>query len=148
MSKVVLDQSQKVAAFVASIMPYPGYERGFDTVAAIGVEEAGNLIGGTVFHDWNPEAGIIEMSSAAVSPKWLSREMVNSIFTYVFDVVKVRIVVMRVAESNKRMVDIGRRFGFDEYLIPQLAGENDGLFIFTLSHQQWLESPFNRRKAA
>lgn len=146
--KVVLDRSAEVAEFVASIMPYPGYERGFDTVSAIGVEDDGELIGGTVFTDWSPENGTIEMSSAATSPKWLTREMVNSIFTYVFDVVKARVVVHRVAESNTRMININRRFGFNEYFIPELTADGEGLFIYTMTNSQWMQNPFNRRKNA
>ena len=145
---IVLDRSAEVAEFVASIMPYPGYERGFDTVSAIGVEDDGELIGGTVFTDWSPENGTIEMSSASTSPRWLCREMIDAIFTYVFDVVKVRIVIMRVSELNERMVKIARNFGFNEYLLPELAGEGVGLFVFTLSKDQWATSQFNRRKAA
>lgn len=146
MIEIVLDRSEEVAQWVASIMPYPGYERGFDTVAAIGCMENGRLIGGAVFHDWNPEARVIEFSGASISPRWLPMKMLNAVFTYIFDVVQCQACVMRVAEGNTRMRSIAERFGFDGFLIPRLAGPSEGLVIYTLTVEQWRASRFNRRR--
>ena len=144
--RIVFDQSEAVAKWVAAHMRSAGYELGFGNCAAIGVEDDGQLIGGTVFHDWNPAANVIEMSSAATSPRWLCREMIAAIFGYVFNGVMCQCVVMRVHEDNAGMVDIARRFGFDEFFIPRLGGLDKGLFVFTLTREQWEASRFNRRK--
>lgn len=127
--------SEAVAAWVAANIP--GCERGFDRPVAIGVVENERLIGGTVFHNYQPEAGVIEMSSAGTDPRWLSRKMLKAIFGYVFDQIGSQLVVMRISENNARMLRIAERFGFDAYRIPRLRGANEAEFICTLTVEAW-----------
>ena len=134
--------NEAVAAWVAAHIP--GCERGFDRPVSIGVIEGERLIGGTVFHNWNPEAGVIEMSSAGTSPRWLGRKMLKAIFGYVFDQIDCQIVVMRVSERNSRMIEIAKRFGFKGYLIPRLRGRDEAEWIFTLTDDQWRQHPLAR----
>ena len=134
--------NEAVAAWVATHIP--GCERGFDKPVSIGVLEGERLIGGTVFHNWNPEAGVIEMSSAGTSPRWLSRKMLKAIFGYVFDQIGCQLVVMRVSERNIRMIDIAERFGFDGHLIPRLRGRDEAEWLFTLTDDRWRQHPLAR----
>lgn len=134
--------NEAVAAWVAAHIP--GCERGFDKPVAIGVVEDERLIGGTVFHNYQPEAGVIEMSSAGTSPRWLSRTMLKAIFGYVFDQIGCQLVVMRVSERNGRMVKIAEKFGFDGHLIPRLRGRDEAEWIFTLTDDQWRQHPVAR----
>lgn len=127
--------NETVAAWVAAHIP--GCERGFDRPVAIGVVESERLIGGTVFHNYQPEAGVIEMSSAGTDPRWLSRKMLKAIFGYVFEQIGSQMVVMRISERNARMIGIARKFGFDGYLIPRLRGRDEAEWIFTLTDEQW-----------
>jgi RimJ/RimL family protein N-acetyltransferase len=134
--------NEAVAAWVAANIP--GCERGFDKPVAIGVVENERLIGGTVFHNYNPEAGVIEMSSAGTSPRWLSRPMFKAIFGYVFDQIGCQLVVMRVSERNSRMIKIAEKFGFAGQLIPRLRGRDEAEWIFTLTDEQWRQHPLAR----
>ena len=134
--------NEAVAAWVAAHIP--GCERGFDRPVSIGVLEGERLIGGTVFHNWNPEAGVIEMSSAGTSPRWLSRKMLKAIFGYVFDQIGCQLVVMRVSERNIRMIEIAERFGFKGHLIPRLRGRDEAEWLFTLTDDQWRQHPLAR----
>ena len=134
--------NETVAAWVAAHIP--GCERGFDKPVAIGVLDGERLIGGTAFHNWNPEAGVIEMSSAGTSARWLIRPMLKAIFGYVFDQLACQLVVMRVSERNERMIGIARKFGFDGYLIPRLRGRDEAEWLFTLTDEQWRRHPLAR----
>lgn len=134
--------SEAVAAWVAANIP--GCERGFDRPVAIGVVENERLIGGTVFHNYQPEAGVIEMSSAGTDPRWLSRKMLKAIFGYVFDQIGSQMVVMRVSERNARMVGIAQRFGFTGYLIPRLRGRDENEWLFTLTDDAWRSHKLKR----
>lgn len=134
--------NEAVAAWVAAHIP--GCERGFDRAVSIGVVENERLIGGTCFHNYQPEAGVIEMSSAGISARWLSRKMLKAIFGYVFDQLACQLVVMRVSERNERMVGIARKFGFDGHLIPRLRGRDEAEWIFTLTDDQWRQHPLAR----
>lgn len=134
--------SATVAKWVAEHIP--GCERGFDGQGAIGVIENGRLIGGTVFHNWSPESGVVEMSSAATSPRWLCRPMLKAIFGYVFDQLGCQLVVMRVSERNTRMIRIAEKFGFTGYLIPRLRGRDEAEWVFTLTEEKWRQHPLAR----
>lgn len=133
-----------VSAWVASHIP--GCNRGFERATAIGVAKDGQLIGGTVFHNWSPEAGVIEMSSASTSPHWLTKDMLRAIFGYVFDQLECQLVVMRVSERNTRMVRIAEKFGFDGVLIPRLRGRDENEFIFTLTEEKWRQHPLAKHQ--
>lgn len=131
-----------VADFVAR--HFPGGERGFGPCRAIGFVLNGKLIGGTVYHRWDPEAGVIEMSTATTTPRWLSPKVLHAIFAYPFEVAGVQMVVLQVSDKNDRMKSIAKRFGFDEHRIPRLKGRNEDGLIYTLTDDQWRATKFER----
>jgi len=138
---LITGQDDTLAAWVASQAKLSGFEK----YTAIGSADShGNLLGATVFTNYHPEAGVIEMSSAAVSPKWLSREMINAIFTYPFDQLGCQMVVLRVSPHNSRMLNIGQKFGFNFYTIPRLRGRNEDEVILTFTAEQWRDCPYRR----
>ena len=145
MIELVEDVGGVVSAFVGRLIP--GGERGFDKASAIGYVRDGQIVGGTVFHNYDPEAGIIEMTTAATSPHWLTPKTLHAIFAIPFNQWGCQMVVLRVAEDNTRMRHIARRFGFNEYVIPRLAGRGKATVIYTLTDDQWRNSPFEKRHA-
>lgn len=140
---VVFGQDRLVGEWVAAQLGYSGFDGNF--LGAVGVAEAGSLIGGTVFHNHYAKEGVVEMTSASSNPRWLSRRMIRAIFTYAFDLLECQMVVLRVSETNTDMVNIADRFGFRGYLIPRLRGKNEAEWIFTLTDDQWRDSPFRRK---
>ena len=143
LSNVVFGQDKTVGEWVAAQLGQTGFAGYF--MCAIGVVENGSLLGGTAFHNYYPKEGVIEMTSASIDPRWLSRDMLKAIFTYVFDFLRCQMVVMRVGETNTRMLNIARRFEFDLYTIPRLRGKNEGEVVCTLTDDQWRSSRFNRK---
>lgn len=143
MVEIVEDVDGIVTRFVGALIP--GGERGFDGSSAIGYILDGELIGGTVFHNYDPEAGVVELTTAATNPRWLTRATMHAIFAIPFDQWGCQLVVLRVAEDNDRMVRIARRYGFDGVLIPRLAGRDQGAWIFTLTDDAWRQTKFERR---
>lgn len=104
----------------------------------------GSILGATVFHGYYPETGVVELTSASDSPRWMDRKMINAVFGYAFDHLKCQLVVIRVSEINARMVNIARGLGFQGYLIPRLRGKNEAEWVFTLTDDDWLKSRFRR----
>lgn len=141
---MVEDVGGVVSAFVGKLIP--GGERGFDAASAIGFVDNGELIGGTVFHDYNPEAGVVELTTAATSARWLTPTTLHTIFAVPFERWGCQMVVLRVAEDNERMRSIARRFGFNEYVIPRLGGRDRATVIYTLTDDQWRDTSFERRR--
>lgn len=146
MIELIYGLDEQVARWVAAQMP--GFEHGFagNFAGAIGVYENGRVIGGTVFHNLYESTGVVEMTSAAISPRWLSPKMIRAIFDHAFDRLGCQLAVIRVSEHNVRMVSIAERFGFDGYLIPRLRGRDEAEWVFTLTDDQWAASPFNRNR--
>ncbi|MGN7808027.1 hypothetical protein ACTJKE_36100 [Ensifer sp. 22521] len=72
--------NQTIADFVASHIA--GCERGFADFTTMGVEEHGALVAGVVFHNYAPEAGVIELSAASTSKRWLTRPVLKGMFDY------------------------------------------------------------------
>lgn len=135
--------NQAIADFVSGHID--GCERGFADFTTMGVTEGDMLIAGVVFHNYAPEAGVIELSSASTSRRWMTRPVLKAMFGYPLDEVGCQMVVLRVSERNTGMIAIAKRFGFDSYRIPRLRGREEAEIIFTLTDNDWRAHPVNQR---
>ena len=104
----------------------------------------GFILGATVLHNYYPETGVVEMTSASDSPRWMSRKMLNAVFEYAFTTLGCQLVVLRVSQINARMVNIAEGLGFSGYLIPRLRGRDEAEWIFTLTDDDWRSSKYRR----
>ena len=104
---------------------------------SMAVIEDGQLIAATVYHNMDEDAGVIELSSASHSKRWLQPHIVRAMFWLPFEFLKCQMVVLRVDASNGGMCRIARRFGFDEHVIPRLMGRDKPGIVFTLTDDQW-----------
>lgn len=121
-----------------------GGGRGFGLCKTMTVLEDGEPLGVVVFHNWNPEAEVIEISAAADSRHWLTRKTLNRIFSYAFDDCGCQMVVARIAETNTPLHSIFHRYGFDSFVVPRLRGRNADERIFTLTDDVWRAGKFRR----
>lgn len=144
MVEIVEDTGGVVTRFVSELIP--GGHRGFDKASAIGYVLDDELIGGTIFHNFSPEAGVVELTTASTNPRWLTRETMHAMFSIPFDQWGCQMIILRVAEDNDRMVKIAKRYGFDGVLIPRLGGREKGVWIFTLTDDAWRQNRFKRRR--
>lgn len=102
-------------------------------------------LGGVVYHDWNPEAGVMCMSAAG-EPGWLSRPVLWAMHAYIFDVAGCQLAVMQVSERNQRMRRIGLAYGYTEHRVPRLRGRDEAEMIMTLAEEDWRASRFHMRQ--
>jgi RimJ/RimL family protein N-acetyltransferase len=124
-----------------------GLQRGFTRpFTTMGVFDGEDLIGVTVFHNFQPQEGVIEISGASASAKWLPRKVLFEKFSYIFEQLRCQLCVMRVSERNDRMIAVAKKYGFTGHLIPRLRGHDEAEWIFTLADNEWQESRFHRRK--
>lgn len=132
-----------VARFVQSLCERPP---DFGECKTIGVVDAqGRLLGGAVFSDWDQEAGTIEMTTAAVTPRWLGREMIQAIGEYVFDVAGCQALITRYPAGARRG-RIMRALGAEEYRVPRLYGRDRAGVFGVITAEAWAESRFNRKR--
>lgn len=106
------------------------------------VIEDGQLIAGTVYHNWYPSDGVIELSSFSLSKRWLTKKVIRAMFSLPFVRLGCQLVVLRVSERNKVMCNIARTFGFAEVFIPRLRGRDEGEYIFSFTDDQWKSSRY------
>jgi RimJ/RimL family protein N-acetyltransferase len=119
-----------------------GFTRPFENFVTLGVYD-GDLIAVVLYHDWNPDAETICMSSAATSKKWLTGETLYRMHAYCFDFCQ--LAVLQVSENNENMLGIADRFGYDLHKIPRLRGRNEAEMICTLTKEAWQAQPLTRR---
>lgn len=111
------------------------------------VMDGGKLIAGTVYHNWQPDGGVIELSSASDSKRWLTRPVIHAMFSLPFDQYGCQLCVLRVSERNAPMLRIAKAYGFNEYIVPRLRGRDEAEHILTLTDDQWRGSRFRPRSA-
>lgn len=135
-------ENEVVGDFVSSLIwGEPGRVEKF---CSMGVFDGPDLVAGTLYHNWQPSEGVIELTSASTTPRWLQRPIIKAMFSLPFDRLDVRLTVLRVSEKNRVMRSIARRFGFSETIIPRLRGPDEAECVYTLSAQEWADHKMNR----
>lgn len=126
-----------VLDFVASVVWND--ERRFDANSrALGVQDGeGNLVGGVVFHNWDPHCGTIEISAGAVTARWLTRSIAAQVFAYAFDTCGCQMIVARTSEKNTRTRKLLTGMGFNEQEIVRLYGRDENGILLTLTDADW-----------
>jgi len=117
-----------------------------DTIIA-SADSAGNALGAAIYQNYDPEHGVIELSAAAASPRWLSRKVLREMFSYPFDQLGCQAVAMRCDTDNSRLARIFTAYGFKRYDIPRLRGRDKGEAIYVLADDDWRANGFHKETA-
>lgn len=102
------------------------------------------LIAVVIFHDWNPEAGVICMSAAGDDPRWMSRAVIKAAHSYPFDQLNCQQVIWQVSERNEPMLSIAKRLGYELHFIPRMRGRDEGEYLCLLTDSTWRASKFSK----
>jgi len=136
-----------VGKFVADLIPHCR-ERGLPAASkTIGVIDGeGRLIAGLVYHGYQPEAGVIEISAAALPGKyWLTRETIRRMYQYPFLQCQCQMVVQRVAATDERQLRQLAAYNFAFIRIPRLLGRDQDAVLCLLTYEDWAANKFNKR---
>lgn len=131
-------------ALLRRVQGWIGLDRGWDEANTRGmaVGRAGRIVGGVVFHEWNPDAETICMSAGG-EPGWMTREAIFAAHDYAFGFCQA--VVWQVAETNTRMRRHAERLGYVGHVIPRLRGRHEADVIYIMTDAQWGAHPINAR---
>jgi len=146
MFSYVYDHSEIVAHFVAQLIP-SCRTRGFGRNQAIGiVDEAGHLIAGLVYHHYDPDAGVIEISGAALPGKqWLTRETLRHMYGYPFLICDCQMVINRVPADDERQLRMMAAFNYSLIRVPRMLGRDKDGVLGLLTREAWEANKFNQR---
>lgn len=127
-----------------------GHGRGFGPCTTMGVFNGPKLVGVMVYHNWERETGVIEISGVSEDKRWLARHILFSMFSYPFNQLKCQMVVMRVSEKNEQWNGRGIKrileaYGFTSLRIPRLYGRLEDGILFSLTQEAWEANGFHRK---
>jgi RimJ/RimL family protein N-acetyltransferase len=142
----VYGQDDIVAGFVAQMIPTCS-ERGFGRCKTVGViDQDGKLIAGIVYHNYDPDAGIIEISGAALPGKvWLTRETIKRMYQYPFLQLRCQMVVQRNSADDERLLFMLSRYGYAFVPVPRMWGRDKDGVLCLLTSEAWADNKFNQR---
>lgn len=136
------DVNQRISDFVCDqIWGRTGL---IDRHMSLGVFDGQMLVAGVLYHNWYPDTGVVELTGASISKRWLSRAVLKAVFAVPFDHLGCQLVVFRVSEHNKPMLRIAKAYGFSEHIIPRLRGRTESEHILTLADDDWRQSRFHK----
>lgn len=121
---------------------WPGKARDFGNCHGLAVVCGAELIAGVIYHNFEPDAGIVELSGAGISRRWLTKETLRVMFQIPFQDWNCQAVVMRVADNNEYLHSILNRVGFERYRIPRLRGRDEAENVFVLTEEAWRGNKF------
>jgi RimJ/RimL family protein N-acetyltransferase len=136
---------RRLAHWVADVI-WPGKNREFGNCQGMAVIEDGELIAGIIYHNYAPDEGVIEISGAGTSKRWLTRQTLRRMFAYPFEECDCQSVVMRVSDHDKALHRMLKAYGFKKYRIPRLRGRDEAENVFVLTEEAWKSNKFNRVK--
>jgi len=110
---------------------------------SLGIFEDDTLVAGVLYHNHYPDAGVIELSAASLTKRWLTRPVLKAMFSLPFDRFGCQLCVLRVSEHNKPMIRMAQAYGFEVVKIPRLRGRGEAEFICTLADDTWRNSRFH-----
>lgn len=142
MLRYLFGEDELVSGFAAALIPH--CRRGFgNKLRTMGVIDDDQLIAGLVYHNYDPEAGVIEISGAATSPRWLSRRTLLLMHSYPFFECEAQMIVQRTPADNIRLLSILARYGYMLIKVPRLFGRDRDGVICLLTYEDWISNRFN-----
>ena len=136
------DNNKLVSNFVSQCIW--GAKDKFDKYCTMAVIESCKLIAGVVYHNYYEDAGVIEISAGSISKRWLTKPVLRAMFNMPFLCLNCQMVTCRVSELNTTMLNINRKFGFEEIYIPRARGRHEGEYLFMMTQEAWAKHKVNK----
>lgn len=127
-----------VARWVAARIPHVGENADFGPMAALGVVRNGQIAGGVVFHEWQPDYCTIQVSCAADDPRWATRRTIAELLRYPFRQLGASLVWAAIPARLTRPSRFIEGIGFQrEPTLRDRFGAGNDAAMFSLSRAEW-----------
>lgn len=136
-------ETEALAHLVAQRI-WPGSQKAFGPCSAIAVVDGERLAAGLVYHNYDKAAGVVEISGAAWRKGWLTRRVLNVMYSFPFEDLGCQAVVQRVSDDDHAQHRMLNRFGAQRYRIPRLRGLNEAENIFVVTKETWQANNLRR----
>lgn len=138
--KLLIGHDDGVAAWVHRRIPgcLP-----FTKYMALGIIDCrGELVGGVVFHNYYPDRGVIEMSAASATARWLSPGLIAAIMDYPFRQMGCQMVIAHTAPENAAARRLLCGLGGIEITIPRYRGRGRDDVLICITDDAFHDSKF------
>lgn len=125
-----------------------GHLDGFGPCTTMGVFKGPKLQAVMVYHNWDEKTGVIEISGAAETSRWLTKPVLFEMHSYVFDQLGCQLIFQRNSERNvaangrglQRML---KSYGYTQTRIPRLYGRKEDGIIHCLTDDAWRQNGYH-----
>ena len=124
---------------------WPGKNRDFGECQGMAVLENEAVIGAAIWHNFDPDAGVVELSAAATSRRWLTRETLDVMFGVPFREWKCQATVFRIHPDDKPMHRMLTAYGGELFVLPRLRGRHMDEHVFIVTDDDWASNKFNMK---
>lgn len=137
------EETETLSSLVADRI-WPTKGRNFGECTAIAVMEDDKLAAGLIYHNYDPDAHVIEISGAAWVKGWLTRSVLKAMYGYPFIDCGCQAVIQRVSDDDTAQHRMLKAYGAERYRIPRLRGADAAENIFLTTREAWETNKFNR----
>lgn len=123
---------------------WPSKGRDFGNCRAIAIVDGDTLAAGLIYHNYDPDADVIEISGASWVKGWLTRSVLKAMYGYPFIDCQCQAVIQRVADDDLKQHRMLTAFGAEHYRIPRLRGVDKAENIFVTTREAWASNKFSR----
>lgn len=117
----------------------------FDRFCSIGVSNGTEIIAAIIYHNYDPDNGVVEMSAGSTSPRWMNRRVLAEILDFPFDKLACQCIVARHDETAAHLRRMWGEVGAVEHIIPRVRGRGKPAEVVSvLTQEAWLSSKFKR----
>lgn len=125
---LVFGQDRAVAEWVARRIDEMDSGDEFGPCVAIGVAEGTTPIAGVVYHMYSRRWDTMQISVAAMTPRWAQKGIIYALLSYPFDQQGVRKLWSCINSSNERALRFNRGLGFKpEATMARQYGNNHAI---------------------
>jgi RimJ/RimL family protein N-acetyltransferase len=135
--KLHLGADAFVAQWVAEHIPHMRGGAFGPCVGMAVLSERGEMMGGVVFHNFDPHVRSIEVSGASVSPRWLTRPLISLILSYPFEQLKCRRITTITPRRNEAARRFNRKLGYKQEGLVRRGFGNDDAIIYGMLAGEW-----------
>ena len=111
---------------------------------AMAVVHGGAMVAAAILHNYDAEAGVIQISAASDDKRWMTRPVLRGLFGYAFNELACQAVVQRCDTGRNDLARMFKAYGFKRYDIPRLRGRGKAEAVYVLSDDDWRASKFQQ----